>query len=450
MTMLSDDQQAMVRAPFARQAGRAERVGVEVEAGVVDPRTGVSRPYHGERGVGALLELIMSRWGGAPVRQGGHIVGLKRSDGVEIALESGCALEYASAPDRSLARLVDRVNADMSALAAIAADLDVALLSGAVLPFDRREDVHWAPKPRVPLMLAYFDREIGPGSLGWAAMAQIISIQTTLDYLDEEDLARKFLMANAVSPLVAALFANSPLHGGALTGALSRRIQIWSGVDPSRVGVFRHCFGGRDVVDGVVAWLLALPPIYRNGPGGEARAVPPGMSFGRLLAEGYGDGTRPGPADWTSMLATTWPYVRLRETLELRIGDGSFQRDWASGPALWVGLGYDRRSCEEALELMGGYTLEEHVRAYEEVAVRGLAARIGGDSVYDLCGDLVRIARDGLKRRVGYGLEPDRVLGFLDPLEEVLRSGATPAERLAARWAADPSPARYVQLHRYR
>ncbi|MFD0660254.1 hypothetical protein [Thermocatellispora tengchongensis] len=71
MTMLSDDQQAMVRAPFARQAGRAERVGVEVEAGVVDPRTGVSRPYHGERGVGALLELIMSRWGGAPVRQGG-------------------------------------------------------------------------------------------------------------------------------------------------------------------------------------------------------------------------------------------------------------------------------------------------------------------------------------------------------------------------------------------
>jgi glutamate--cysteine ligase len=450
METVSAEQRRMLRSPFSHGSA-TELIGLEIEAGVVDPRTGVSLPYRGERSVNRLLRAIADRWGAAPKDEAGELIGLTRDDGTEIALESGCALEYVSVPSASLAAAVDKANQDLSALARIADAAGAALLSGSMLPFDTRDDVSWAPKPRIPLMLAHFDREVGPKSEGWAAMAQILSIQTTLDYLDPEDMVRKYRMANAVSPLVAALFVNSPLYGGQLTQALSRRMQIWTNVDRRRVGLFPHSIAADFRVDDLVEWALDLPLIFRTVEG-SPRPAPPRRSFRSLLAEGYGDGSAPGGADWMSLLSTTWPYVRLRRTLELRIADTPFGPDWAAGPALWVGLAYDRDACAAAWELVRGYTLAEHLQAVDDVAMRGPAATIGGDPVLDVCRELVAIARDSLGRRVERGLEPASVLGYLDPVAAVVESGVSHAERLADRWLGElgQEPARYVAAYRYR
>jgi glutamate--cysteine ligase len=450
VSKFTPEQERMLRVPFAR-AAKLPAVGVEIEMGVVDPLTGVSRPYDGERGVGNFLRLAAERWGGTPHYEKTNLIGFRRADGTDIGLESGCALEYASTAETDLVTLVEKVNRDLRDLAQIADSLDLAMLSGAILPFDSREDIKWAPKPRVPLMLDHFRREIGSTSQGPAAMAQIITVQTTLDFLDEEDLRRKHRMANVVSPLVAALFVNSPVQAGKLMDVSSRRMQIWTDVDSRRVGLFEHSIGPRCSIDDLISWAIQLPMIYRVADG-HIQPAPPYASFESFLTKGFGDGTFPTLADWTAVLGTAWPYVRVRDTLELRIADGLFYQHWAAAPALWVGLAYDRRSCEEAWELSGGYSLKDYVAAVDDVAVHGLGASIDGQPIRAMCRELLSIARAGLSRRVSDGLESEAALGYLDPLADVINSGQTFADQLAGRWVNEfaDAPGHYVETYRYR
>jgi glutamate--cysteine ligase len=441
----------MLRTPFTVAPGSSERVGVEIELGVVRPDTGVSLPYGEPNGVATLLAAIGEAWGCTAQHADGALVGLARPDGVEISLESGCAVEYVSVPKASLSELVAGIDTDCRWLATIADNLGMALLTGSILPFDGPEDVQWAPKPRIPIMLEYFDQQVGPGSQGWAAMSQILSVQVTLDYLDDDDLARKFRMMNAVSPAVAAMFVNSPLRGGRGGERLSERMHVWMSVDPRRVGTFAHSLRHDFRVDDLVSWLLDLPPIFRHVSGGLA-TPPVGRTFRSLLAEGYGDGSVPTLEDWTGMLASTWPYVRLRRTLELRVADALALNNWAALPALWVGLAYDRRSCDDAWNLMRGFRLGQHSAAMTDIARNGLRASIGGKPILELCRELLAISREGLRRRVAYGQESPYVVTLLDPLEEIIDSELTSAEQLMRRWLGPfrQDPARYVEALRLR
>jgi glutamate--cysteine ligase len=451
MSTLTTRQAKMLRMPFVHATKPRECIGVEIEAGLVDPVTGVSRPYHGPRGVSSFLRLAAEEWQAVAHYEGKNIIGLKRSDGIEIGLESGCAIEYGSMPDQSLVRLAQKANRDLHELANIANRLDLALLSGAMLPFDDRDNVHWSPKPRIPLMLEHFQREIGATSQGWAAMAQIITVQTTLDFIDAADLCRKHRMANVVSPLVAALCVNSPIQASQLAGISSRRMQIWTEVDSRRVGMFEHSINADFSVDNLIEWAVQLPMIYRV-INGKITAAPPYKSFETLLKDGFGDGTFPVFDDWIAMLDTTWPYVRVRNTLEFRIADGLSQQYWTATPALWLGLTYDRQSCEDAWNLARGYSLKAYLDAVDDVAVRGLDASIDGHPIRPMCHELLNIARDGLWRRVKGHLESEVVLGYLDPLFEVVEAGETFASQLSERWGNDWAydPKRYVEAYEYR
>ncbi|GAB2849266.1 glutamate--cysteine ligase [Actinocorallia aurea] len=435
---------------FRGVPGRTELVGVEIEVGVVDPRTGVSRPYAGERGVAGLLELIARRWRGTPVVERDAILGFRRNDGAEITLESGCALEYGSPPAVGLAALVRRVRADLADLAALAHEQGLALLSGALMPYNPSGHRTWAPKPQIPLMLEFFRAEFGSRSTGWAAMSRILSVQTTLDYTDAADRDAKHRTANLVSPLVAALFVNSPVWEGKPAGRLSHRLHVWSEVDRRRTGYLPHALGDPLDLDKFLDAITRLAPIFRRVTG-TAAAVPPGRSFRDLLEHGYGDGSYPTDEDWTALLSTLWPYVRLRRTLELRVADGPDRTAWPAVPALWTGLLYDPRSRAEAADLMRGTGLAELDALTAAVAEDGPAGSFGGMPLRSLCADLVRIAREGLERRIARGQEDEEVLAYLAPVEAVAESGITPAARLAEAWrtryASDP--AAYVHDHRY-
>ncbi len=449
MTRFTAHQTKMLMAPFAASTEQ-QLVGVEIEAALVDPSTGKSRRYSGERGVGEFLRRACRYFDGDPCREMDKIIGFKRSDGTTIELESGCAIEYGSTPEPSLYELVQKSNRDLHSLVNIADDLNLALLSGAMLPFDTKDEVHWAPKPRIPFMLEHFQREIGATSQGWAAMAHIITVQTTLDFTDAADLTRKYRMANVVSPFVAALFVNSPIQSHSLTGVHSRRMQIWAEVDSRRVGIFEHSIADDVNVNDVVSWTAQLPMIYRV-VNKEIRAAPPHKSFQSLLHEGFGDGTFPTRDDWAALLNTSWPYVRLRNTIELRIADGLSHRHWAAAPALWLGLAYDPQSCDDAWKLARGHSLKTYLDSIDDVAVRGLEASFDGKPIRAKCTELLNIAQDGLSRRVKEGLEPETILTYLDPLFDVVKSNRTFAERLSEQWSNEWAfdPRRYVDEYRY-
>src|SRR5262245_56787818 len=125
----------MLRESFRYRPGAAERIGVEIEAGLVDPETCSATPYRGPGGVVDVLEAAQRRWCAKPV--GDHeLIGVRRGDGTQIGLESGCALEYVSTPEPDLVSLVEKVDRDMADLACLCDDCGVAVLSGSMLPYD--------------------------------------------------------------------------------------------------------------------------------------------------------------------------------------------------------------------------------------------------------------------------------------------------------------------------
>ncbi|MFC0533158.1 glutamate-cysteine ligase family protein [Phytohabitans kaempferiae] len=409
-----------------------ERIGIEVECGLVDETTGLSAPYEGPRGSRLLFERAVRELGAEPVTEGGALVGAGLAHGAQLSLELGGAIEYSSPPYQSLSALVATARRDLRAIAGLAARGGLALLPGGLVPFTPPERIPWAPKPRIDIMRRYF-RDLGPAAAhAESVMGLTLSTQTTVDYLSPEDFREKLALLVKVAPIAAALFVNSPIEEGRPTGVLSRRMQMWGYVDPSRCGVLGFAAGPDVSVADVVEWAGALPMIYRSSSAGYVPA--PRRPFRELVAHGFGDGTAPGPDDWRAHLSQVWPQVRARHTLEMRAFDGLPWEALAAAPAFCVGLAYDGPARRAALALLDGVSAADLVQASEDVAVKGLDAMVGDRSVGATAEALLGLARQGLRARVGAGRERPDAVHLLDPLDEVVRTGVTFAERTLAQW----------------
>ncbi|MFD0411877.1 glutamate-cysteine ligase family protein [Kitasatospora sp. NPDC127116] len=440
---------AELLAPF--RPGRGELIGIEVECGLVDPVTGLAARYDGERGVLAVLEAVLARWGGERQEDAGRLTGVRLPDGSQITLEHGGQIEYSSTPVPSVAKAVDDMRAALEQLAELVGRFGLALLPGAYLPFDRLADMRWVPMTRGAIMRDYFTGLGEPGSRARYVMALSLSTQVTLDYLSPADFTRKLRMQTAAAPVVSALLVNSPLQeGSSSSGRLSHRCWAWLRMDPRRGGVLPPALRPDVTVGSVVDWALGIPLIHYRTPDGRYHPAPPGRTFAELLRHGYPDGSRPTPAHWRSHLNQLWTSTRVRDTLELRASDGPPYPFVPAVPALWAGLSYHPASLSAAWELLGRYTLHDHRAALAELPALGLATRLGGDPVRPLAAELLRLARAGLAARIAAGLEPPHVLGYLDPLEEILATGRTFAEQCRERWHGDlrRDPARYVAAYR--
>jgi glutamate--cysteine ligase len=425
-----------------------ERVGVESEYGVVDPVTGRSVPYEGPAGARSLLEEIAGEFGGTGRDDSGHLVAVQLPNGATFSLETGCALEYSSAPSTSLAHAAEAARTDIERAAIVADRFGLALLSGGLLPFTAAADVPWLPKPRVQIMLDYFAALGEPGSYAAGVMGLTLSTQTSLDYLSHQDLLEKLRLQVLAAPLVAALFVNSPIENGTETGALSRRMQFWRKFDPRRCGVLDFVLDPGSTAEDLVDWALGLPMIYRELGGTHVPAPP--VPFIHVLQRGFGDGTRPTYADWILHLSQVWPHVRIRQTVETRASGALPWPYFSAAPALWVGLTYHQTARRRALDLLAPVTAGQLDRLTEDVALKGLAASVDWLSVRDLAGELLSLAAEGLSARVLAGKEPPQVLSYLEPLHDVVATSQTFADRCLTRWANDlgGDPGRYVQAFR--
>jgi glutamate--cysteine ligase len=447
--------------PFRRPGGYCpELIGIEVECGLVEPGTGLSVGYRGEPGARMLLEAVLKNGIGQPLDERGNLTGIALGGGAQISLEPGGAIEYASAPGASIESAVAAAKSCLESIAGIAREIGIALLPGGLLPFTKVANIPWIPKTRIGVMRGYFAKLGDRASQAEAVMGLTLSTQSTLDYVSEPDLAAKFAMFVAATPVVAALFVNSPLEEGQLTGAASRRMQLWRKIDPVRCQALP--FGGNGHSDGawrldgygglrisdLIEWVSSLPMIYRSSHGIHVPA--PQKAFRDLLGSGFDDGAPVTQADWYSQLSQVWPYVRVRRTIELRVTDGPPWPAFGAVPALWAGLAYHPPSLRAAWELVRDMSLPQIEAATEDVAARGLAAAYGPHRVGELAREFVDLAYRGLEARVAKGQESTEVLSLLDPVDAVVSSGITFSQRAATSWEKDfaETPARYVSAYR--
>jgi len=406
------------------------RIGTEHEKFGFTAQDRRPLPYEGEgASVRKMLEGLQ-RFGWEPVLEESRPVALKREDG-SITLEPGGQFELSGAPLETLHETCAEVNLHLREVREVADGIGAGFLGLGFSPKWSLEETPMMPKARYQIMRDYMPRV---GGLGHQMMFRSCTVQTNLDFSDEADMARKMRVSLALQPLATALFANSPFKDGRPNGFLSYRAHVWTDVDPNRTGMlpfaFQDGFGYEQYVD----WALDAPMYFVKREGRYLDAS--GQSFrdflnGRLPAL---PGEIPVISDWEDHLSTLFPEVRLKTFLEQRGADGGPWGRLCALPAFWVGLLYDQDALDEAYALVRDWSFEECAALRLGAAKFALRTPFRTGTLQDVALDVLAIARKGLKARARLSPAGEDETHFLNDLDEIARSGISPAERLLERY----------------
>jgi len=422
------------------------RIGTEHEKFVYALSDYRPLPYEGETGIRAMLEGLVE-FGWTPVVENGNIIALSRPEGDSVTLEPGGQLELSGKLVQSIHETCTEVHQHLHETKQVAARIGAGMVGMGFIPKWKRDEIPWMPKGRYQVMKRYMPTV---GTMGLDMMLRTCTVQVNLDYESEADMVRKMRVSIALQPLATALFANSPFTEGKPNGYLSYRSHVWTDTDPDRTGmlgfVFEDGFGFERWVD----YLLNVPMyfVYRDGKYHDVA----GKSFKDFLAgrlEGF-EGQIPHMGDWTDHMTTSFPEVRLKRFIEMRGADGGPWGRLCALPALWVGLLYDSQALNEAEALIRDWSVAEMGALRDAVPKLALNAPHKGRLARDWALDMLKISRDGLKRRAMLSRKGSDEQHYLDELFEIAESGITPAERLLeayhGRWKGEINPV-YDECH---
>jgi glutamate--cysteine ligase len=391
---------------------------------------------------GGIRDLLMglTEFGWKPVLENGNVIALSGPDGT-VSLEPAGQFELSGAMLDNLHQTCSEAGRHLSQVKAVGEKLGIGFLGLGMWPDKARSDLPVMPKGRYAIMLNYMPKV---GNLGLDMMLRTCTIQTNLDYSSEADMVKKFRVGLALQPVATALFANSPFTDGKPNGYLSYRSHIWEDTDPDRTGMLPFVFEDGFGYDRYLDYALDVPMyfVFRDGKYLDVA----GESF-RAFFDGklpQLPGEKPRVSDFVDHLSTIFPEVRLKSFLEMRGADGGPWSRICALPALWVGLLYESNALDAAWDLVKGWTNEEHEQLRRDVPKLALRAPApGGGTVHDLARSVVGISAEGLTRRAKLNSVGDNESGFLDPLNEIVASGKTPAERLldlySGEWQGDLS-----------
>jgi len=207
-------------------------------------------------------------------------------------------------------------------------------------------------QPRYDAMEAFWSGvgEHEPGA-GLAMMCTTAAVQVSLDAATDDPACGRdgrWRLAHALSPVLAASFANSPVVLGRATGWRSTRLGIWEALDRTRTSPALRT--GRAVDDWSAYLLDANVMLLRATDTYHPlrRAFP----FGRWLAEGHDLGW-PDLEDLSYHLSTVFPPVRAKGWLELRCIDALPAPWWPVPIAVAAGLLDDAEAADEAALVTG-------------------------------------------------------------------------------------------------
>lgn len=305
-----------------------------------------------------------------------------------FTFEPGGQLEYSTPPMPSVRDLAADVDAVVGSLADEVAATGGALVARGLVPwFGPAAAGLRRATPRYREMDRYFAHR-GP----WGAwmMRLTASLQVNLDFGAPTVAADRWRLANALSPLLVASFANSPADLPDGTPLASGRAHVWSRVDPGRTGAAADPASSGPPWRGYLEFALGARVMFDAAMRPVGRTPP---RFGDWWHGSEEPGAPPDFEDWRVHLTTLFPDVRPRGWMEIRSIDVPLRPWWAVPPALLSALLYDRRALRGATELLAALVPSgaEH---------RARAARLGlaDPRLRDAAAELFRIGEEAMRR----------------------------------------------------
>lgn len=323
------------------------------------------------------------------------------TDGTRISFEPGGQLEISSKPHPTATSVIAATR-DLVLLLRDAMESDgIELLANGVDPYN---DIGVVPlqlhRERYAGMTVYFD-SIGPS--GVRMMRQTAALQINLER--GEDPLNRWLLLNAITPVVTALFGNSSQYAGKKTNHASYRAHLWRTLDDSRTGL---PYDERDPVGKYVDFALDAYAM-RSG-----NARHPYMTFREWMHSG-----KIGMDEWDFHLSTLFPEVRPKEHFELRSAD-TIEVQWLAAPVLFVtSLVYDPASAQRAFEIVGAPNAD----LLELAGIKGLSH----PALRRMARALADIALDGAESLGPDYLSPEDVKSAADYFDRVISASGSSA-----------------------
>jgi len=373
------------------------KIGAEFEHFIVreNDLSAVRYDENSKDGIKDLLEYLLQKgWRGN--FEGDNLIGLEK-EGSTITLEPGAQIELSTQHTSTLAEMEQTYRnfvLDLMPWLEINQQLLIAL---GYQPHSKIEDIPFIPKQRYVFMSDYL---IKKNKYALNMMKGTASIQLTLDYLDEEDYARKFQVTCYLSPLLAILTDNSPIFEGQRYTKHALRTKIWLNCDDDRCGIIPHAFDGDFSYATYAQYILDRSPIIitREGQLCSTEDQPFKAIFD---PDEYSD------KELEQVLTMFFPDVRTKQFIEIRTADSiPYPLNFAY-LALLKGLLYDCKNIKTIHDTVTECFEFKKILAFQqEIIKKGLKAKACDKHIMEVILKFMNLAKEGLAEEEQHYLQP--------------------------------------------
>lgn len=420
-------------------APKDQLIGAENEKPPFYIKDNAPGSYHGDKkhdGLKDVFKTLADKKGWQPVFEGQNITGLKR-DGANWSFEPSLQTETSGAPFNNVHSIAQETDATIGEAVKVARSHGIRFVSIAYHPTHAPRDLPEVPRQRYEVMHAFCDRVGSPQ--GHGMMASTSTVQANLNYASEEDMVLKLRVSLALQPIVTALYANSPFKDGKPSGFESYRSHNNHNIMGGRYGfmfpeAFQPGFGYEKLAE-YFAREVPMIGLYKGNVFLDAK----GGSFADFMQGKLAvvPGQQATTTDFINHVKTIFPEVRPQPApgvLEMRGADTGPQEMIKALPALWAGILYDKKSLNDAWEMVKGWSDVDREYLRASVPRTGLQTPIHGTTVQDIAKKMLALASEGLQRRNILNAKGADERIYLEPLHEIADSGRNWAQRLLERY----------------
>jgi len=400
------------------------RIGLEFEKLAVNSKNHKAVPYSGEKSICNFLSRYKTFDQMDEVVAEGNLLGLK-GESHYISLEPGSQTEISTYPYKKISEIASKIQEYNQKTAIIGEELDINWIGYGIQPVSTFNSIKIIPKKRYEIMTDYLPTK---GDKALVMMRETAGIQASIDYESEKDAMNKLRVSLAISPIITAMFANSPIRNGKDTGYKSYRASSWLKTDNDRCGLIsRKIFENNFSFDEYAEYLLNVPMFFIERNGVIINATH--LTFMEFLDKGL-DGFKATLEDWDIHTSTVFPDVRLRNYIEIRNCDSQRSDLILALPSLIKGIMYNEDALNQAWGLVKDFSWNELEEMRHSVPKFGIETTVKGIRVADLAKELVDIAENSLLSNPETGDEAV----YLEKLKELVQQEKTPADIILKNW----------------
>ncbi|MDP8226705.1 MAG: glutamate-cysteine ligase family protein [Candidatus Celaenobacter polaris] len=373
------------------------KIGGEFEHFVVreNDLSAVRYDENNRDGIRDLLNYLLQRgWRGN--FESDNLIGLEK-EGSTVTLEPGAQIELSTQHTSNLSEIERIYRNFVFDLMPWLEDNQQLLIALGYQPHSKIEDIPFIPKQRYVFMSDYLSQK---GKYALNMMKGTASTQLALDYLNEEDYAKKFQVACYLSPLLAILTDNSPIFEGERYKKYALRTNIWLHCDDDRCGIIPHAFDDDFCYATYARYILDRPPIIitREGQLCSTEDQPFKAIF---------DPEECTDKELEQVLTMFFPDVRTKQFIEIRTADSiPYPLNFAY-LALLKGLLYDCKNIKTIHETVTGcFEFKKILALQQDIIKKGLKAKACDKHIMQVILKFVNLAKEGLVKEEQKYLEP--------------------------------------------